>query len=68
MKRTHILYIIVLLIALLTAGDALGAKPKKQQRRTRAKSKDHEGGEKEVEGKNKDQSQIEDKGGTCCCT
>ena len=38
MKRTHILYIIVLLIALLTAGDALGAKPKKQQRRTRAKT------------------------------
>ena len=38
MKRTHLLYIIGLLIAMMTAGDALGAKPKKQQRRTRQKT------------------------------
>ena len=38
MKRSYIFYIIVLLIAMLTVGEALGAKPKKQQRRTRAKT------------------------------
>ena len=38
MKRSYIFYIITLLIAMMTVGDALGAKPKKQQRRTRAKS------------------------------
>ena len=38
MKRSYILYLLILLIAMMTAGDALGANPKKQQRRTRAKS------------------------------
>lgn len=38
MKRRYTLYIILLLVAALTAGEALGAKPKKQQRRTRAKT------------------------------
>ena len=38
MKRSYLFYIITLLIAMMTVGDALGAKPKKQQRRTRAKS------------------------------
>jgi lysozyme len=36
MKRRYILYIIILLIAAMTAGDALGAKPRKQ--RTRQKT------------------------------
>ena len=38
MKKRYTLYIILLLIAVMSAGDMLGAKPKKQQRRTRAKS------------------------------
>ena len=38
MKKNYLYYILVLLIAVMTAGDVLGAKPKKQQRRTRAKS------------------------------
>lgn len=38
MKKRYTLYIILLLIAMMSAGDMLGAKPKKQQRRTRAKS------------------------------
>ena len=38
MNRRYIFYIIILLVAVLTAGEALGAKPRKQQRRTRAKS------------------------------
>ena len=38
MKRRYILYIFIFIIAVHTAGDAFGAKPKKQQRRTRAKN------------------------------
>lgn len=38
MNKNYLFYILVLLIAVMTAGDVLGAKPKKQQRRTRAKS------------------------------
>jgi len=38
MKKPYLFYILILLIAVMTAGDALGAKPKKQQRRTRAKT------------------------------
>ena len=38
MKKRYTLYIILLLVAVMSAGDMLGAKPKKQQRRTRAKS------------------------------
>ncbi len=38
MKRSYIFYIILLLIGMMTAGDALGARPKKPQRRTRAKT------------------------------
>lgn len=38
MKRRYILYIFIFIIVALTAGDAFGAKPKKQQRRTRAKT------------------------------
>ena len=38
MKRSYIFYIIILLIGMMTAGDALGARPKKPQRRTRAKT------------------------------
>ena len=38
MKKRYTLYIILLLIAVMSAGDMLGAKPKKQQRRTRVKS------------------------------
>ena len=38
MKRRYILYIFIFIIAVHTAGDAFGTKPKKQQRRTRAKN------------------------------
>ena len=38
MKRRYTLYIILLLVAVLTAGEALGAQPKKPQRRTKAKT------------------------------
>ena len=38
MKRLYIIYILAALIAIVSAGDAMGAKPKKQQRRTRAKT------------------------------
>ena len=38
MTRKYISYIIILLIAVMASGDVLGAKPKKQQRRTRAKT------------------------------
>lgn len=38
MKKSYLIYILSLLIAMMTAGDVLGAKPKKQQRRSRAKS------------------------------
>ena len=38
MKKSHIIYILIFLLAVMTAGDALGAKPKKQQRRTRVKT------------------------------
>ena len=38
MKRRYFLYIIIVLMAAMTTGDALGAKPKKQQRRTRQKT------------------------------
>ena len=38
MKRRYTLYIILLLVAVLMAGEALGAQPKKPQRRTKAKT------------------------------
>ena len=38
MKRRYTLYIILLLVAVLTAGEALGAQPRKPQRRTKAKT------------------------------
>lgn len=38
MKRSYIIYILIALIAVMASGDALGAKPRKQQRRTRAKT------------------------------
>lgn len=38
MKKSYLIYILSLLIAMMTAGDVLGAKPMKQQRRSRAKS------------------------------
>lgn len=38
MKRRYILYIFIFIIAVHTAGDTFGAKPKRQQRRTRAKT------------------------------
>jgi len=38
MKRRYTLYIILLLVAVLMAGEALGAQPRKPQRRTKAKT------------------------------
>ena len=38
MKRSYIIYLLIVLIAMMASGDTLGANPKKQQRRTRAKT------------------------------
>ena len=38
MKRLYNIYILIALVAIVSAGDALGARPKKPQRRTRVKT------------------------------